>query len=135
MRVVPRNGHTDSDVSLELDDPSIVFCGDLFWNAMFPNFVDAMPTKLVASVARSAQRDTLYMPGHGPIGHADRIRSLHRRCSKRSSARRGKRMPPERPPPDAGASFTLPSSLGDWTLFNNVFYQRAFEAWYKELKA
>src|SRR6185312_5678804 len=41
VRLVPRLGHTESDVSLELDDPSIVFCGDLFWNAMFPNFVDA----------------------------------------------------------------------------------------------
>ena len=64
VRVIPRSGHTDSDVSLELDDPSIVFCGDLFWNAMFPNFVDAVPTKLSASVrALRRTRDTTYMPG------------------------------------------------------------------------
>src|SRR5262249_18757828 len=50
VRVVPRTGHTDSDISLELDDPGIVFCGDLFWNAMFPNFVDAVPTKLATAV-------------------------------------------------------------------------------------
>ena len=37
VRVIPRSGHTSSDVSLELDDPSIVFTGDLVWNAMFPN--------------------------------------------------------------------------------------------------
>jgi hypothetical protein len=36
---------------------------------------------------------------------------------------------------DAGAAFTLPASLGEWTLFNKLFFQRAFEAWYKELKA
>jgi hypothetical protein len=35
---------------------------------------------------------------------------------------------------DLGAKFSLPSSLGEWTLFNKVFYQRAFEAWYRELK-
>jgi hypothetical protein len=33
-----------------------------------------------------------------------------------------------------GAKFTLPASLGEWTMFNKVFYQRAFEAWYRELK-
>ena len=32
------------------------------------------------------------------------------------------------PAVDAGASFALPSSLGEWALFNKVFYQRAFEA-------
>ena len=50
IHVIPRIGHTESDVSLELDDPSLVFCGDLFWNGMFPNYVDAIPTKLSASV-------------------------------------------------------------------------------------
>jgi hypothetical protein len=29
----------------------------------------------------------------------------------------------------------LPASLGDWTLFSKAFYERAFAAWYKELKA
>jgi glyoxylase-like metal-dependent hydrolase (beta-lactamase superfamily II) len=68
VKIVPRVGHTESDVSFELDDPSIVFCGDLFWNAMFPNFVDAIPTKLAASVrALRRTRDTVYIPGHGAI--------------------------------------------------------------------
>jgi len=134
VRVVPRNGHTDSDVSLELDDPSIVFCGDLFWNAMFPNFVDAMPTKLMTSV-RAIKRsgDTLYVPGHGPLGHPteyDRyigmLEEVERAARKAYAAGTS--------PADAGASFTLPSSLGEWALFNKVFYQRAFEAWNKELK-
>jgi len=35
---------------------------------------------------------------------------------------------------DVAAKFSLPSSLGEWTLFNKIFYQRAFEAWYRELK-
>ena len=135
VRVVPRNGHTDSDVSLELDDPSIVFCGDLFWNAMFPNFVDAMPTKLMTSV-RAIKRsgDTLYVPGHGPLGHPteyDRyigmLEEVERAARKAYAA--------GTPPADAGANFTLPSSLGEWALFNKMFYQRAFEAWNKELKA
>ena len=134
IRVVPRSGHTDSDVSLELDDPSIVFCGDLFWNAMFPNFVDAMPTKLMTSVrALKRSRDTLYVPGHGPLGHPteyDRYISMLEEVER--AAR--KAYAAGTPAVDAGASFTLPPSLGEWTLFNKVFYQRAFDAWFKELK-
>ena len=69
VRVVPRLGHTESDISLELDDPSIVFTGDLLWNAMFPNFVDAMPMKLNASVhaLRRTRPRPVYVPGHGAI--------------------------------------------------------------------
>ena len=32
----------------------------------------------------------------------------------------------------AGAAFSLPPSLGEWTLFSKAFYPRAFEAWYRE---
>ena len=71
VRIVPRTGHTDSDVSLEIEDPSVVFCGDLVWNAMFPNYVDAIPTKLAASVkALRRDRRTTYVPGHGALSSA-----------------------------------------------------------------
>jgi glyoxylase-like metal-dependent hydrolase (beta-lactamase superfamily II) len=134
VRVVPRLGHTESDVSLELDEPSIVFTGDLFWNAMFPNFVDAIPTKLAASVrALRRTRDTLYVPGHGPLGHGaeyDRYVSMLDEVER--AARAG--LAAGTTPADLGAKFSLPASLGEWTLFNKVFYQRAFEAWYRELK-
>ena len=135
VRVIPRTGHTDSDVSLELDDPSIVFCGDLFWNAMFPNFVDATPTKLMSSVrALRRAKETLYVPGHGPLGHPteyDRYVSMLEEVER--AARKAHAA--GTPAADAGAGFSLPASLGEWALFNKVFYQRAFEAWYKELKA
>jgi glyoxylase-like metal-dependent hydrolase (beta-lactamase superfamily II) len=135
VRVVPRAGHTDSDVSLELDDPSIVFCGDLFWNAMFPNFVDAIPTKLNASVqAMKRSKDTLYVPGHGPLGHPTEYDRYIAMLGEVESAAK-KAHAAGTSAADAGASFTLPPSLGEWALFNKSFYQRAFEAWYKELKA
>ena len=34
---------------------------------------------------------------------------------------------------EAGNAYALPASLGEWTLFNKVFFERAFAAWYKEL--
>jgi glyoxylase-like metal-dependent hydrolase (beta-lactamase superfamily II) len=134
VKIVPRLGHTDSDVSLELDEQNLVFCGDLFWNAMFPNFVDAIPTKLASSVrALRRTKDTIYVPGHGAVGKAvdyDRYiamldeveRGARKAYSSGASAA------------DAGGNFSLPASLGEWAMFNKIFYARAFEAWYKELK-
>jgi glyoxylase-like metal-dependent hydrolase (beta-lactamase superfamily II) len=67
-RFIPRHGHTASDVSIELDNPSIVFCGDLVWNAMVPNYVDAVPSRLSAAVrALRRKQPTLYVPGHGAL--------------------------------------------------------------------
>jgi glyoxylase-like metal-dependent hydrolase (beta-lactamase superfamily II) len=122
-------------VSLELDDPSLVFCGDLFWNAMFPNYVDAIPTKLAASVrALKRSRETAYIPGHGAIGKpGDYDRYIAMIDEVEQAAR--KSYAAGTPAADAGAAFTLSSSLGDWTLFNKSMYATAFNAWYRELKA
>jgi len=135
VRLVPRLGHTESDVSVELDDPGIVFCGDLFWNAMFPNFVDAIPTRLSASVKSLRRKDdTIYVPGHGPVGHAaeyDRYAEMLDAVELSARKARSAGIPAA----DAARGFTLPASLGEWTLFSASFYQRAFEAWYRELSA
>jgi cyclase len=135
VRVVPRRGHTESDVSLELDDPSIIFSGDLFWNAMFPNYVDAMPTQLAQSVrAMRRTKDTVYVPGHGPLGKQaeyDRYLSMLGEVEAAARAAFAKGTSAA----DAGTAFSLPASLGEWTLFSKVFYERAFAAWYRELAA
>lgn len=137
VHVVPRRGHTDSDISLELDDPSVIFCGDLLWNAMFPNFVDAIPTALNASVrALRRDRETLYVPGHGSLAHAadfDRYTAMLGEVERAARAA----FTAGTPAPDAANTFALPPSLGAWALFNlasKAFYQRAFEAWFRELK-
>lgn len=133
VRIVPRSGHTDSDVSLEIEDPSVVFCGDLVWNAMFPNYVDAIPTKLAASVkALRRDRRTIYVPGHGALAReADFDRYVSMLGEVEQAARKAHGQGTSAA--DAGAAFTLPASLGDWTLFNKVFFERAFAAWYREL--
>jgi glyoxylase-like metal-dependent hydrolase (beta-lactamase superfamily II) len=133
VRVIPRKGHTDSDVSLELDDPSIVFCGDLFWNAMFPNFVDAIPTQLAQSVrALRRERSTVYVPGHGAVGAlADYDRYTAMLGDLEGAARKGHAEGLSAA--DAAAKYPLAASLGEWTMFSKTFYERAFGAWYKEL--
>lgn len=133
VRVIPRAGHTASDCSLELDDPSIVFCGDLMWNGMFPNYVDATPSELARSVkSLRRSRATTYVPGHGAIAKSadfDRYASMLEEIERaaRDAHAKGKTAA------EAGAAYALPASLGEWILFNRVFFERAFSAWYKEL--
>lgn len=133
-RIVPRGGHTQSDVTVELDDPSIVFCGDLVWNAMFPNYVDTTPSKFVGAVrGLKRARDTIYVPGHGALA---KQRELERYIAMLNEVEAGARksFAAGVPAEEAGRTFMLSERLGPWALFANVFYPRAFEAWYRELK-
>ena len=133
IRVVPRSGHTESDVSIEVDDASVVFAGDLFWNGMFPNYVDAIPTKLSASVQSLRQlRPRVYVPGHGAVGRED---DYDRYISMIDDVEVHARRAHSRgiPAPEAAAAYSIPAPLGEWTLFNKAFFDRAFTAWYREL--
>jgi glyoxylase-like metal-dependent hydrolase (beta-lactamase superfamily II) len=132
-RVVPRSGHTESDVSIELDEKGIVFCGDLFWNSMFPNYVDAIPSRLSESVrAIRGEGKTIYVPGHGATGDSasfDRYTSMIDEVERAARQAHDKGQSAK----DAAAVFKLPASLGEWTLFGRGFFERAFTAWYREL--
>ena len=135
VRLVPRAGHTASDVSIEVDDPSLVFCGDLVWNGMFPNYVDATPSALARSVkALRRPGATTYVPGHGGVAHeGDVVRYVSMldevEAAARSAGAKGISAA------EAAATFTLPKSLGEWIPFNKVFHERAFAAWYRDLSA
>jgi glyoxylase-like metal-dependent hydrolase (beta-lactamase superfamily II) len=133
VRTVPRAGHTASDCSVEIDDPSIVFCGDLVWNGMFPNYVDAVPSELARSVkALRRSRATTYVPGHGAVAKQpdlDRYEAMLGEIEQAARGAHAKGLSAA----DAGSAYALPASLGEWLLFNKVFFERAFAAWYKEL--
>jgi cyclase len=133
VQLVPRRGHTASDVSLELDEPDVVFCGDLLWNAMFPNYVDAVPSQLRTSV-RELRRGprAVYVPGHGAIASdADyaRYQALLDEVEQAARAAHAKGTSAA----DAGAAYQLPAAVGDWAMFSKAFFERAFGAWYREL--
>src|SRR5690606_29904210 len=132
VRIIPRDGHTRSDVTVELDDPAVVFCGDLVWNAMFPNYVDAIPSRLsrsVASLMRSTP--TVYVPGHGPIASAQDMQ-LYRtvldavEAAARAAKARGQSAA------EAAASFRLPAEAVEWTLFSPRYFETAIGAWLRE---
>lgn len=132
--VVPRRGHTDSDISLEIPDERIVFCGDLVWNGMFPNYVDAIPSRLSSEVRllRAAGAST-YVPGHGPLADTaaldvylallDHVEAAARRALERGMSAE-----------DAGSQYQLPAGLESWTLFSPGYFSRALGAWMSELR-
>ncbi len=136
VSITPRRGHTQSDLSLGISDPDVVFCGDLVWNAMFPNYVDAIPSEL-AKAAQALRRDTpatVYVPGHGAV--ADRS-DLDRYLALLAEVEQGARRSHGRgeSAAEGAKAFTLPATLGTWALFGPTFFERAFAAWYRELGA
>jgi glyoxylase-like metal-dependent hydrolase (beta-lactamase superfamily II) len=134
VRIVSLSGHTPSDLAVVLDGPDITFCGDLVWNGMFPNYVDAMPSQLARAVKnlRRGGKGVTYIPGHGAVASdADLARYQEMLDAVEAGAR--KAHAGGTPAKDAAAAFTLPTTLGEWKLFSPVFFERAFEAWYKEL--
>lgn len=134
VRVVSRAGHTASDVSVEVDDPRLIWCGDLVWNGMFPNYVHATPSRKAASVrALLAQDASLYIPGHGDLARrAEMTRYLalldHVERHARRAVERGDDLAA------AAAAYSLPAELGEWVRFSPRYFRVAFDAWARELR-
>lgn len=129
----PRRGHTASDVTIELDQPSVVFFGDLLWNRLFPNYRDTIPTAFSESIrAGLRDRETSSVPGHGPppepgelenyLDLVDEIEVAGRRSFEKGIS-----------PAEAAVDFKLPKSVSDWHLFNDSYFEVAIRAWHKEL--
>ena len=118
---------------LELEEPSVVFFGDLLWNRLFPNYRDTIPTAFSQSIRAGIRgRETAYVPGHGPRPEAgdlesylvliDEIETAGRRSFEKGVS-----------PAAAAADFELPESVSDWHLFNDSYFEVAIRAWHKEL--
>lgn len=129
----PRRGHTPSDVTVELAEPSIVFFGDLLWNGFFPNYRDTIPTPFAASIrAARRERDTQYVPGHGALADdqavglcltlVDSVEEAARAAFEKGVSAA-----------EAAKSFALPAPVADWFLFNERYFEVAIGAWHKEL--
>lgn len=133
--LVPRRGHTDSDLSIEVPEAGVAFCGDLVWNAMFPNYVDAVPSRLSQEVrVMRLLGHTTYVPGHGPLadpaaidGYLTVLDSVE--GAARAAIERGMTAD------EAGAEYSLPQGFEQWTLFSPNYFSRAIGAWMRELQA
>ena len=130
--LVPRRGHTDSDLTVEISDPSVVFCGDLVWNQMFPNYMDATPSRLGQAVTLiRASQAGVYVPGHGPLADGPALEAylqllLHVEAAAMEAVQAG--ITAE----EAGAAYTLPEGFEEWTTFGDDYFTRAIRAWMEE---
>ena len=134
VAVVPRGGHTASDLSVEVDGgEGPVWCGDLVWNAMFPNYMDAVPSRLSRAVrALQAIPAGNFVPGHGPLADAAAMSRYVALIDSVEEAARyawGRGINSE----EAAEGFEVPAELGEWVMFSPNYYQRAIQAWMDEL--
>lgn len=136
VRQVARGGHTESDVTIELDGPPVIFCGDLVWNEMFPNYVDAVPSRLSRAVdsLSAISADAVFVPGHGPLADSGAMARYRRVLAAvedhaRAAAGAG------RTAAEAASDFEMPTESADWTLFSPSYFERALAAWLEELNA
>jgi glyoxylase-like metal-dependent hydrolase (beta-lactamase superfamily II) len=127
-----RTGHTASDLVIEDADAGLLFSGDLVWNGMFPNFVDADPRAWRASAQWLAERGAARLvPGHGGLtdrAALDRFAALldDLEAAGRRAHANG------RPAADAATDYRVPDTLGDW-MASPAAVTRAFAAWYRVL--
>ncbi len=135
VRVVPRIGHTPSDVTVEIEDPSLVIAGDLVWNSFFPNYRDTIPSRFAESL-RALRRDrkTTYVSGHGePADGAvvdvlvGVIEDLGEAAQKAHAAGQSTQ--------EAAAGYELPEQAKSWVMFSDTYVEVAMTAWYRELDA
>ncbi len=135
VNVSPRIGHTPSDLTIEVTDPHVVFCGDLVWNGMFPNYRDAIPSKKAASVrALLSAGDVPYVPGHGSLARKDdveRYLTLLDDVEEKARAAIAKGVPLDQ----AADAYQLPTGFAEWTMFSPTYFRVAFQAWGRELGA
>ncbi len=135
VAIKPRSGHTSSDVTIELTDPSVVWCGDLFFNRMFPNYGDAIPGRLNEYAWTIKQQDdTVFVPGHGPIADSNAAAIYSDFLTwietwARDSIKAGQSVEV------ATKDFKLPDEFKDWLVWAPDNAKKAWVAWERELKA
>jgi len=134
VRMTPRIGHTPSDLTIELDEPRITWCGDLFFNRLFPYYGDALPSKLAASCAALFKDEgRTFVPGHGPVASREDVRHYLGLIEDVGEAAK-KAFEKGQSVDQAWRAYEIPTSLGEWAKFRDDVYRFAFEAWARELK-
>ena len=131
--VVPRSGHTQSDLTVVLEDPRLVWCGDLVWNGLFPNYVDADPSDLSRHVrALLSEPAERWIPGHGALADRAAVSAYLALLDDVEAAARFA-IEAGTPLDVAAGEYRPPALLGEWVLFSPRYYEIALRAWAREL--
>lgn len=133
VMVASHAGHTASDLTVLVDDPAVLFGGDLLWNRHFPNYMDAIPSLLSREVrSMHSQERLVRIPGHGAIFTEDDLTHYIAVLDTVEDAARKARAAGTSAT-DAAKTFKLPASLGRWTMFSGNYFEVALRAWEREL--
>ena len=119
VRVMP--GHTGGDSVIIVPDASVVFTGDLFWDHMLPNLIDADTAQQIATddAFLSDYPDAAFVPGHGEVGRAADVRAFRDYLAALRQA-----VAEERKAGKSGQALTdavlpgLKQKYGDWGYFD-----------------
>ena len=134
VRIDPRAGHTRSDLVIVLEDPRLVWCGDLVWNGFFPNYVDATPSQLSRHVrALLDERAERWVPGHGSLAQRAALETYVSLLDDVEAAAR-RAFEAGRPAASAAREYVPPGALGEWVRFSPDYYEVALGAWERELR-
>ena len=135
VNIVPRSGHTNSDVSIELVDPKVIWTGDLYFNRMFPNYGDAIPDKLneYGNSLVQLENDVIVVPGHGPLADHEAARIYVDflgvvQSAAEEAIKAGDDLEAK------AKEFKLPERLEDWMIWSPDNAVKAFAAWERVLK-
>lgn len=69
-------GHTGGDSVVMFPEASVVFAGDLFWQRMLPNLIDASTgpwIETLNTLLAGKDERAVFVPGHGSVGHAQDV--------------------------------------------------------------
>ena len=134
VELTPTSGHTPSDIVGRVDG-RFTFCGDLVWNDLFPNYMDAIPSELRQAVAViTGDGAQVHVPGHGPLPAAARLGQYRAVLDAVEEVGRAS-FAAGTAPAAAATDFTVPETAGGWTLFSPRYFETAIAAWHRELGA
>lgn len=133
VQLVLRAGHTPSDVLMRVPDRDVMFCGDLVFYGLFPNYMDAIPTTLRKTCAELFTAPELrYVSGHGPVVDAEQMKTYFALLDDVEAAAR-KAKQDGVAADEAWKAYEVPASLGNWIKFRPDIFRAAFLAWEREL--
>jgi cyclase len=129
-------GHTPGDLILRVPQQNIVFTGDLLFHRSYPVTFDADVPGWVATLEKFARfgKDTLFVPGHGPVCGQEGIESI--RAVFADLADHARRMAAVGAPvEEAQSRYTVPDRFKDFGIFAWGFcIDQAVAQFYKAAK-
>lgn len=134
VTLVPRKGHTSSDVTIEISDPNVIWTGDLYFNRVFPNYGDSTPPLLnqFGETLDELNDSTIVVPGHGSVADQSDIQVYRAFLAELETAAKEAHASGEEAVA-AAAQYTLPDPFAEWVIWAPDNIERAFKAWYRTL--